>query len=50
MRKGVVSLIVTVVPDSGTDELTGLAGRMTIIIAGGTHSYELEYTLDGTQP
>jgi hypothetical protein len=50
MRKGVATMIVTVVPDSGTDGLTGLAGKMTIIIAGGAHSYALEYTLDGSQP
>ena len=45
MSKGVPTMNVTVVPDSGTDQLTGLAGRMTIIIAGGKHSYEVEYTL-----
>ena len=45
MTKGVPTMIVTVVPDSGTDELTGLAGKMTIVIAGGKHSYALEYTL-----
>jgi hypothetical protein len=50
MRKGVASMIVTVVSDSGTDELTGLAGEMTIIIAGGIHSYAFEYTPDGSQP
>jgi hypothetical protein len=38
-------LSVTIVPDSGTEQLTGIAGRMTIIIADGKHSYELEYTL-----
>ena len=47
MTKGVPTLIVTVVPDSGTDQLTGIAGKMTIIIAGGKHSYEFEYTLAG---
>jgi hypothetical protein len=47
MTKGVPALIVTVVPDSGTDQLTGIAGKMTIIIAGGKHSYEFEYTLAG---
>jgi hypothetical protein len=36
---------VVVVPDSGTGELTGLAGAMTITIAGGKHSYDLGYTL-----
>ena len=47
MTKGVPTMIVTVVPDSGTDQLAGLAGKMTIIIADGKHSYEFEYTLGG---
>jgi len=34
-----------VVPDSGTGELAGLAGTMEILIAGGNHSYDFEYTL-----
>jgi hypothetical protein len=34
-----------VVPDSGTEELTGLSGTMQIIIEGKVHSYILEYTL-----
>jgi hypothetical protein len=38
---------VTVVPDSGTEELTGIAGTMTITIEGGKHSYSFEYTLGG---
>jgi hypothetical protein len=50
MTKGAASMTVAVVPDSGTDELTGLAGKMTIIIAEGKHSYALEYTLDGAKP
>lgn len=40
-------MTVTVVPGSGTDELTGLTGRMTIVIADGRHSYEFEYSLGG---
>ena len=37
---------ITVVPDSGTDALTGLAGRVVIAIApGGAHSYRFDYTL-----
>jgi hypothetical protein len=36
---------VMVVPQSGTGELTGLSGKMTIIIEGGKHSYDLEYQL-----
>jgi hypothetical protein len=46
MTKGVPNLVVTVVPDSGTDELAGLAGAMTIIINEGKHSYVFSYTLD----
>ena len=45
MNRGTPSLAITVVPDSGTDELTGLAGTMAIVIADGKHSYEFEYTL-----
>jgi Protein of unknown function (DUF3224) len=47
MRKGAYVMQVTVVPDSGTDELAGIAGAMTIIIEGAKHSYEFEYTLGG---
>jgi hypothetical protein len=45
MNKGVPSLSVTVVPDSGTAELAGLSGQFNIVIAGGKHSYEFTYTL-----
>ncbi len=48
MNRGAPQLSVTVVPDSATGELQGLAGTMNIIIEGGTHSYEFEYTLPGT--
>jgi hypothetical protein len=34
---------VVVVPQSGTDELAGLAGKMTITIADGKHNYDFEY-------
>jgi hypothetical protein len=40
-------LTVIVVPGSGTGELAGIAGTFTITIAGGVHSYDLEYTLPG---
>lgn len=43
MTRGVGELTITVIPDSGTDELVGLQGRMNIIIADGKHSYEFEY-------
>lgn len=45
MTKSVPKLTVVVVPDSGTGELAGLSGSMTIKIEGGKHFYELEYTL-----
>ena len=45
MSKGVYNMNVTVIPDSGTDELIGIAGTMTIIIEGGKHSYNFEYSL-----
>ena len=45
MSRGVPQLAVTVVPDSGTGQLTGLAGAMAINIADGKHSYDFQYTL-----
>jgi hypothetical protein len=45
MNRGVPQLSVTVVPDSGTGQLVGLAGKMDIKIADGKHFYEFEYTL-----
>src|SRR5215213_3185231 len=45
MTRGVGELTITVIPDSGTEQLTGLRGKMNIIIADGKHSYEFEYTL-----
>ncbi|MED5620598.1 DUF3224 domain-containing protein [Ideonella sp. BN130291] len=45
MRRGAPVQSISVVPDSGTGELTGLEGRMTIIIEGGKHSYRFEYSL-----
>ena len=43
MDRGKPSLDLTVVPDTGTDELTGLHGRITIDIADGKHFYTFEY-------
>jgi hypothetical protein len=45
MNRGAASLSVTVVPDSGTDKLAGLSGKMAIQVEGGKHSYEFEYSL-----
>lgn len=45
MARGAQRLSVRVVPDSGTGELAGLEGEMSIEIADGRHSYVFEYTL-----
>src|SRR5438094_7275244 len=45
MNRGAQSLMITVVPDSGTDQLVGLAGTMGITITDGKHFYDFEYTL-----
>ena len=45
MNRGAPSLTITIVPDSGTEQLEGLRGTMTIKIEGGKHAYELNYTL-----
>jgi hypothetical protein len=45
MDRGTPQLSVTVVPDSGTGELTGLGGRMAIRIEGGQHFYDFDFTL-----
>src|SRR5258707_639332 len=49
MTRGTPQLIISVVPDSGTGELTELAGTMTIKIDAGKHSYEFDYTLPETR-
>jgi len=48
MTRGAGELSVTVVPDSGTDQLEGLAGKLTIRIDDGKHFYDFEYTLSET--
>jgi Protein of unknown function (DUF3224) len=45
MNRGEPSLVITVVPDSGTDQLEGLKGTMKIDINAGKHSYGLDYIL-----
>jgi hypothetical protein len=49
MTRGVPELSITVVPDSGTGQLAGLAGKMTIKIDAGKHFYEFDYTFPETQ-
>ena len=49
MTRGVPNLTITVVPDSATGELIGLAGKMKINITDARHFYEFEYTLAESQ-
>lgn len=46
MSRGTATSAISVVPDSGTGELRGLTGSMTITVAAdGTHSYQFDYKL-----
>jgi len=45
MNRGTPSLVVGVVPDSGTEELVGIEGEFQINIEDGTHLYEFSYRL-----
>lgn len=45
MTRGVPQQSITVVPDSGTDELVGLSGSMSITIVDKKHFYDFTYTL-----
>jgi len=48
MTKGTPDLTIFVVPDSGTGQLAGLTGQMTIKVTEGKHFYDLEYRLSDT--
>ena len=43
MNRGDAQLTVTIVPDSGTGELTGISGTLEIENDEGEHSYVLDY-------
>jgi hypothetical protein len=47
MTRGSQSLIIRVVPDSGTGDLAGIEGEMHIKVADGKHFYRFEYSLGG---
>ena len=49
MNRGALQLSVTVVPDSGTGQLAGIAGKLAIVIDNGKHSYGFDYTLPAAQ-
>ncbi|MFA9217395.1 MAG: DUF3224 domain-containing protein [Sphingomonadaceae bacterium] len=46
MVRGAPGLLVTVVADSGREELAGLRGTLVIRIEGGQHFYDFDYTLE----
>ena len=45
MTAGQGDLTIAVVPNSGTEDLKGISGRLTIKIEGGKHFYDFEYSL-----
>ena len=45
MTKDAQALSVIIVPDTGTEQLTGIAGELGIDIRDGKHFYTLDYTL-----
>jgi len=48
MNRGEPDLAINVIPDSGSGELAGIAGKMTIKVdADGAHTYEFDFKLDG---
>ena len=49
MDRGLPSLVITVVPDSGVGDLEGLSGTMSITIVDGRHFYVLDYSLPGAR-
>jgi hypothetical protein len=49
MIKGAPAMSVIIVTDSGTGELKGITGKMTIKIDDGKHSYDIEYTLGNSE-
>jgi len=50
MNRGEQHLTIMVVPDSGSGQLTGLSGDLSIRIAEGKHFYELQYSLPDEKP
>lgn len=49
MNRGAPSLGIAVVPDSGTDQLTGLTGTLNIRVENGAHHYDFDYALPAAQ-
>lgn len=45
MDNGYESLVVDIVPDTGTADLTGIRGKLTILVENGDHFYQLDYEM-----
>lgn len=45
LNRGAQTLSITVVPDSGAGQLSGIAGEISIRIVDGVHHYTFEYSL-----
>jgi len=45
LERGAATQSISVVPDSGSGQLTGLRGEMKIRIEGGDHYYDFDYSL-----
>ncbi len=45
LTRGEGTLSIHVIPDSGTDELTGLSGTLQIVMKDGGHAYIFDYLL-----
>jgi hypothetical protein len=48
-RGGEYSMIIRVVPDSGTEQLAGLTGTLEIVIEGNVHHYNFDFSLPESQ-
>lgn len=46
MKRGADTLSVLVVPDSGTEQLMGISGSMSIKIEAGAHHYHFDYVIN----
>jgi hypothetical protein len=46
MLRGIPNQSITIIPDTGTEGLTGITGKMTIDIGDGQHYYTFEYELN----
>ena len=43
MHNGANDLTITIVPGSGTGELIGISGKLTLSITGNQHYYDIDY-------